>query len=131
ENVESKGVFAIRTLEDLLGFKETIAQKNKVIVIGGGLLGLEAAYSITKLGLEVLVIESMPHLLSKQLDPELSTKIEKELDELGIKSITGKFTKKILENDGKAYGIELDDGSVYEADAIMIQAGVRSNIEVA
>lgn len=130
-NADAKGVFAIRTLDNLCSFKETIAQKSKVIVIGGGLLGLEAAFSITKLGLEVLVIESMPHLLSKQLDPELSTKIEKELKDLGIESITGKSTKQILEKDGKAYGIELDDGTIYEADAIMIQAGVRSNIEVA
>lgn len=131
ENVNSKGVFAIRSLEDLLEFKETIENKNRVIIIGGGLLGLEAAYSIIKLGLEVLVVETMPHLLSKQLDPELSTKIEKELSDMGIKSITGKSTKKILEKDGTAYGIELDDGQTYEADAIMIQAGIRSNLEVA
>lgn len=131
ENADVKGVFAIRTIEDLIEFKETIAQKNEVIVIGGGLLGLEAAYSIRKLGLDVLVVEAMPHILSKQLDPKLSQKLEAELKDMGIQTITGESTKKILEEDGHAKGIELSNGEVYNAEAIMIQAGVRSNIEVA
>lgn len=131
ENSKTECVFSIRSLDDLIKFKDTIKNKKKVIIIGGGLLGLEAAYSISKLGLETLVIETNDYLLSKQLDCELSEKLRKELSNLGIKSITGKSTKKILEKDGKAYGIELDDGNKYEADAIMIQAGIRNNLDIA
>lgn len=131
ENSNSEGVFAIRTMDDLIKFKKYIGDKKKVIVIGGGLLGLEAAYSVTKLGLEVLVVESFPYILSRQLDKELSLKLQDRLKELNINTCTGKNTKKILVDGKKVSGIELDDGEIISADAIMVQAGVRMNLELA
>jgi NAD(P)H-nitrite reductase large subunit len=131
ENADSEGVFAIRTMDDLLDFKKHIDGKENVIIIGGGILGLEAAYSVSQLGIKVLVIESFPYLLSRQLDKDLSLKIADELKEIGIETSTGKNTKKILTKDGKVCGVELDDGTKFDADAVMIQAGVRMNTEVA
>lgn len=130
-NIDSKGVFAIRTVDDLKSFKEYVANKKEVVVIGGGILGLEAAFSAKKLGLEITVIESFDYLLARQLDRELSEKLEKNLNELGIKTITGKNTAEILTKDGAVCGVKLADGTDLSADAIMVQAGVRSNIKIA
>lgn len=131
KNVDSKGVFAIRTIDDLMNFKDYVKDKEKVIVIGGGILGLEAAYSALLLGKEVTVIESFDYLLSRQLDQDLSEKLEKALNEMGIKTYTGKFTEEILVEDGSVKGIRLSDGCEIPADAVMVQAGVRSNIDLA
>ena len=130
-NINSDGVFAIRTIDDLMNFKDYVNGKDKVIVIGGGILGLEAAYSAKLLGKKVTVIESFDYLLSRQLDQDLSNKLESTLNEMGITTYTGKNTSEILSKNGKVTGVKLADGSEIPADAVMVQAGVRSNIEVA
>lgn len=131
KNVESKGVFAIRSLDDLISFKEYAADKKEVVIIGGGILGLEAAFSVKELGKEVSVIEAADYILNRQLDHELSKKLEKSLNEIGIKTYTGKATEEILANDGKVSGIKLSNGEEIKADVIMVQAGVRSIIDLA
>lgn len=131
KNVESKGVFAIRSLDDLISFKEYAADKKEVVIIGGGILGLEAAFSVKELGKEVSVIEAADYILNRQLDHELSKKLEKSLNEMGIKTFTGKATEEILANDGKVSGIKLSNGEEIKADVIMVQAGVRSIIDLA
>lgn len=131
KNISSDGVFAIRTIDDLMNFKYYVNGKDKVVVIGGGILGLEAAYSAKLLGKKVTVIESFDYLLSRQLDQDLSQKLESTLNDMGISTYTGKNTSEILSKDGKVIGVTLDDGSTIDADAIMVQAGVRSNVEVA
>lgn len=130
KNVESKGVFAIRSLDDLISFKEYAADKKEVVIIGGGILGLEAAFSVKELGKEVSVIEAADYILNRQLDHELSKKLEKSLNEMGIKTYTGKATEEILANDGKVTGIKLSNGEEIKADVIMVQAGVRSIIDL-
>lgn len=130
-NIDSKGVFAIRTVDDLRNFKEYVSDKKEVVVIGGGILGLEAAFSAKKLGLDITVIESFDYLLARQLDRDLSGKLEEKLNEMGIKTITGKNTQEILTKDSEVSGIKLEDGTEISADAIMVQAGVRSNIKMA
>ncbi len=124
-------MFAIRSVDDLINFKDYVKDKKKLIIVGGGILGLEAANSAKKLGLDVLVIESFDYLLSRQLDKNLSQKLEKGLNDMGINTQTGKSTEEILVDNNKVVGIKLSDGSKIDADAIMIQAGVRSNIDVA
>lgn len=131
KNVESKGVFAIRSLDDLISFKEYAADKKEVVIIGGGILGLEAAFSVKELGKEVSVIEAADYILNRQLDHELSKKLEKSLNDMGIKTFTGKATEEILVNDGKVSGIKLSNGEEIKADVIMVQAGVRSIIDLA
>lgn len=130
-NINSKGVFAIRTITDLMNFKDYVKDKKKVVVIGGGILGLEAAHSALLLGKDVTVIESFDYLLSRQLDRESSEKLEKELNDMGIKTFTGKFTEEILAENGIVKGVKLADGTETAADAIMVQAGIRSNIDLA
>ena len=131
KNIDSKGVFAIRTIDDLMNFKDYVNGKDKVVVIGGGILGLEAAHAALLLGKDVTVIESFDYLLSRQLDQDLSEKLEKTLNDMGIKTYTGKFTEEILAEEGIVKGIKLADGTEIPADAIMVQAGIRSNVDVA
>lgn len=131
KNADANGVFAIRSIEDLDNFRHHIEENKKVIVIGGGLLGLEAAYSIKKAACEVLVVESFDHILGKQLDNELSEKLEEKLNETGIKTQTGKNTSEIIVEDGKVCGIKLDDGEEIVANTIIVQAGVRNNLDLA
>ena len=131
KNIDTKGVFAIRTVDDLNSFKKHINENKKVIIIGGGLLGLEAAFSIKNAGCEVLVIETFDYILGKQLDNELSLKLEKELNNAGIETSTGKNTSEILEKDGKVCGIKLDDGTEIEGGTILVQTGVRNDLDVA
>ena len=131
KNIDTKGVFAIRTVDDLNSFKKHINENKKVIIIGGGLLGLEAAFSIKNAGCEVLVIETFDYILGKQLDNELSLKLEKELNNAGIETSTGKNTSEILEKDGKVCGIKLEDGEEIEGGTILVQTGVRNDLDVA
>lgn len=131
KNIDTKGVFAIRTVDDLNSFKKHINENKKVIIIGGGLLGLEAAFSIKNAGCEVLVIETFDYILGKQLDNELSLKLEKELNEAEIETSTGKNTSEILEKDGKVCGIKLDDGEEIEGGTILVQTGVRNDLDIA
>ncbi len=131
KNIDSQGVFAIRTVDDLWAFKDYVEGKEKVVVIGGGILGLEAAYSAMLLGKKVTVIESFDYLLSRQLDRELSALFEKSLNKMGIETMTGKNTEEIIVEDGIVAGVRLANGVEIAADAILVQAGVRSNLEVA
>ena len=130
-NIDSKGVFAIRTVDDLWAFKDYVADKEKVLVIGGGILGLEAAYSAMLLGKKVQVIESFDYLLSRQLDRELSALFEKNLNKMGIETMTGKMTSEVITKDGAVAGVRLSDDTEIKADAILVQAGVRPNIDLA
>ncbi len=130
-NIDSDGVFAIRTIDDLMNFKSYVDGKDKVVVIGGGILGLEAAYSAKLLGKKVTVIESFDYLLSRQLDQKLSEKLKDTLKQMGVEAFTGKNTDEIVIEDGKVTGVKLSDDTIIEADAIMVQAGVRANMEVA
>lgn len=131
KNADAEGVFAIRSANDLKEFKNYLADKKKLIIIGGGILGLEAANSINKLGIEITIVEAFDYLLARQLDKDLSKKLEKSLNEAGMKTLTGVTSDEILIKDGKVCGLRLSDGTELEADAIMIQAGVRSNLDVA
>lgn len=131
KNADAEGVFAIRSSDDLKHFKEYLNDKKKLIIIGGGILGLEAANSISHLGIEITIVEAFDYLLARQLDKDLSQKLEKALNEMGMKTLTGKFSEEILLKDGKVCGLKLTDGTELVADAIMIQAGVRANIEIA
>ena len=131
KNIDAEGIFAIRTIEDLKSFKDYINENKKVVIIGGGLLGLEAAFSVKNAGCEVLVIETFDYILGRQLDNELSKKLEKELNDAGIKTSTGKNTKEILEKDGKVCGIRLENGDEIEANAVLVQTGIRNDLEIA
>ncbi|SCL94607.1 NAD(P)/FAD-dependent oxidoreductase [Sporanaerobacter sp. PP17-6a] len=121
------GVFALRTIEDLRHIKEYFNHCKSITVIGGGLLGLEAAWSIKNLQKEVNVIEFSPFLLPNQLDEEISRKLERKLFDMGINIYLNSSCEEILGED-EVNGIKLKNNGEIHTDAVLFSTGVRSNL---
>lgn len=127
---EKTGVFTLRTINDALDIKQFTEKTRKAIIIGGGLLGLEFASSLQKLGHHVTVVELSPRLLPKQLDPEGATILKTKLTSRGINIVLGAKTVEIL---GKktVSGIMLECGETISGDLILISAGTQPNTKLA
>ncbi len=126
---EKRGVFALRSLDDLEEIKDYFKNCEKITVLGGGLLGLEAAWAIKKLGKHVDVVEFFPHLLPRQLDEKISKKFSDILVEKELKLHLGVSAEEIL-GENAVEAIKLSDGSKIETQAILISAGVRPRLEL-
>lgn len=124
-----EGVFALRTLKDLNYIQEYLKECEEVTVIGGGLLGLEAAWSLKELGKKVNIIEFGPYLLSRQLDEEISNKLKEKLVEEGFTIYLNSQAQEVL-GEGKADGLKLNEDREIKTDAILISSGVRSNLDL-
>ncbi|MBD1378950.1 nitrite reductase large subunit NirB [Metabacillus arenae] len=129
-NIEKEGVFTFRTIEDCEKMIESSKQYKKAIVIGGGLLGLEAASGLVNLGMEVDVVHNTPYLMQRQLDSTASIMLQKELEKQGIRVHLEKNTTEII-GENRAEGLRFDDGSELEADLIVMAAGVIPNTQLA
>ncbi|CDN94838.1 nitrite reductase large subunit NirB [Agrobacterium tumefaciens] len=118
------GVLAYRDLDDVTKMLAIAEGKGRAIVIGAGLLGLEAAYGLKRQGMDVTVIHLMPTIMERQLDPAAAYLLEKALNERGIDIITKANTKCIL-GEEKVEGIELEDGRVIKGDMVVMAVGIR------
>jgi nitrite reductase (NADH) large subunit len=129
--VDKRGVFVYRTIEDL-DLMLSYAKKAKVgAVIGGGLLGLEAAKALMDLGIkETHVIEFAPRLMPRQVDELGSKMLQSKLEELGLKIHLNKNTQEILGN-GKITGMKFADDSKIDVDMLVISAGIKPRDELA
>ncbi|MET1007020.1 MAG: nitrite reductase large subunit NirB [Propionibacteriaceae bacterium] len=126
------GVFAFRTIDDTNGMIEhaTHDDHHQALVIGGGLLGLEAARGLQSHGLEVTVVHSPSHLMNAQLGPAGGDILRKSMEALGIRVITGTRTTAVWGPD-RVRGVRLKDGTELGCDLIVVAAGIRPNTEVA
>lgn len=124
-----EGVFALRTLADLRHIQEYLKDCEDVSLIGGGLLGLEAAWALKELGKKVNIIEFAPYLLPRQLDKEISAKLEKELSKVGFTTYLDSQVEEIL-GEGKSNGIKLNNDRQVKADAILVSSGIRPNLDL-
>jgi nitrite reductase (NADH) large subunit len=130
EGVERHGVFVYRTIEDLNQIIEYGKKIKKAAVLGGGLLGLEAAKALLDLGLETHVVEFASRLMPRQIDEAGFSVLAHKLSQLGITIHTDKSTKKIAGN-GKLEGLEFSDGSSLVVEMLVISAGIRPRDEMA
>ena len=130
EGVERHGVFVYRTIEDLNQIIDYGKKIKKAAVLGGGLLGLEAAKALLDLGLETHVVEFAPRLMPRQIDDTGSAVLAHKLSQLGITVHTGKNTKKIVGN-GKLEGLEFTDNTSLDIEMLVISAGIRPRDELA
>lgn len=130
EGVEKTGVFSLRSVEDAVTIRDYAKKMKKAIIIGGGLLGLEFAASLRKLGLEVEVVEIFPRLLPMQLDADGASVLKDRIAALGIGFELGVKTAEILGQESVS-GIALDNGKQLLGDFVLFSAGIRSNIELA
>lgn len=127
---EKEGVIAIRRVTDTQKVNELLPNAKNAVVIGGGVLGLEAAWELKKAKCNVTVLELAPTLMSRQLDDKSSGFLEKIIREAGFNL---KLNVKIdlIEGDGKVSGVKLGDGETIQADIVIISCGVRANTKLA
>jgi len=130
KGVEKAGVFTLRTVDDALTIREYAKNTQKAIIIGGGLIGLEFAAALRKLGQQVEVVEIFPRLLPKQLDQDGAMVLKDRIAALGIGFVLGVKTTEILGEKSVA-GISLGTGQRLAGDFVLISAGIRSNAELA
>ena len=130
KGVEKAGVFTLRSITDALTIKEYAKKTRKTIIVGGGLLGLEFAASLRKLGQEVEVVEISPHLLPLQLDHDGAAILKNRIEVLGITIQLGVKTTEILGKETFS-GIALDNGKELPGDLVLFSAGIRSNVNLA
>ncbi len=124
------GVITYRDLDDVEAMLLAAQSREKAVVIGGGLLGLEAAAGLANRGMDVTVLHVMPTLMERQLDPAAGYLLQKAVEERGIKVICKANTKQIIGN-GKVEGIELDDGRIIPATLVVMAVGIRPNVGLA
>jgi NAD(P)H-nitrite reductase large subunit len=126
------GVHTLWTMQDALRIADELQDARQVVVIGGGLLGLETAYHVRRRGLPTLVVEKMPRLLINQLDEAGSAVLTKRALEFGVVVATAaditELSGDLADPAGPVTGIRLADGREYPADLVLISIGVRSNI---
>lgn len=129
EGVKKDGVFVFRNLDDTRALLQRAAKGVKAVVIGGGLLGLEAARGLQVQGCNLTVVHLMNTLMERQLDFTGGGFLKTKMECLGMKVLLERNTKAILGN-GKVEGIAFSDGSSIEADIVVIAAGIRPNVEL-
>lgn len=130
KGADQEGVFTIRNIAGVKTIQLFLKQIKKAVVIGGGILGLEAAWELKKAGLDVTVIERSANIMGKQLDTRGSQLLREATEKSGINIISNMGTEEILGN-GKATGVKLSDGSVAEAEMVILSTGVKQNIDLA
>ncbi|WP_068618141.1 nitrite reductase large subunit NirB [Paenibacillus tuaregi] len=127
---DKPGVTAFRDINDCNKMMETAKSYKKAVVIGGGLLGLEAARGLLNLGMEVSVVHIYHHLMERQLDPTAAEMLRKELESQGMRFFLEKHTERIL-GKKRVEGLQFKDGSKVAADLVVIAVGVRPNVKLA
>ncbi|WP_248289588.1 nitrite reductase large subunit NirB [Thalassotalea sp. Y01] len=120
-----------RTIEDLQAIERSAKSSKVGVVIGGGLLGLEAANALKQIGLETHVVEFAPQLMAVQLDGGGGQLLKNKIEELGVKVHTSKATENIAKGEQCRYQLQFADGSVLETDLVLFSAGIRPYDELA
>ncbi len=120
-----------RTIEDLEAINHSAAQSKVGVVVGGGLLGLEAANALKSAGLETHVVEFAPRLMAVQLDEGGGALLRRKIEALGVNVHTEKATTEIVAGESCRYRMNFADGSHLETDMILFSAGIRPQDELA
>ena len=130
--IRRPGVHAIWTLQDALDTASDLTKATRAVVIGGGLLGLEAAWHARRRGLPTTVIEKAPRLLVNQLDEGGSAILTQRVRQQQVEVVTGADVTAVTgstgEPDSPAAGVRLADGRFFPADLVLVSIGVRANI---
>jgi nitrite reductase (NADH) large subunit len=124
------GVFVYRKIDDCLRMRAHAQAGDAAIVLGGGLLGLEAAKVLSDLGLHVTIVHVAETILNAQLDRPGGEMLRRQIEQLGIFVRTGR-TVEALVGDARVEGVVLDDGKVLPADMVVVACGVRPRVDLA
>lgn len=124
------GVLTYRDLDDVQAMLLAAKARGSAVVIGGGLLGLEAAAGLQAQGMDVTVVHLMPTLMERQLDPAAGHLLQRAIEARGIKVITRANTKAIT-GAGRVEAVELDNGTRLPASLVVMAVGIRPNMQIA
>ncbi len=130
EGLGKEGIFTFRNMADTENILEYCKKSRKAIVIGGGLLGLEAARGIQNQGVAVTIVHLMDRLMDVQLDAVGGQFLKREIEKMGIEVLLNKNSSKVL-GETKVEGILFKDGQIAPADMVVIACGIRPNVELA
>ncbi|SDL16972.1 assimilatory nitrite reductase (NAD(P)H) large subunit precursor [Modicisalibacter muralis] len=120
-----------RTLDDLDAIRESAKTANTGVVVGGGLLGLEAANALRGLNLDTAVVEFVPRLMPMQVDTEGGELLREKIEALGVQVLTGRATQHIEDGQASFHRMVFSDDKVLETDLIVFSAGIRPRDELA
>jgi len=124
------GVLTYRDMDDVTAMLLAAQSRGAAVVIGGGLLGLEAAAGLKERGMDVTVVHLMPTLMERQLDPAAGHLLKREIEARGVRVLTRANTKEIYGN-CKFEGVRLDDGTEIPAKLVVMAVGIRPNAGIA
>ncbi len=127
---DKNGVFALRNIADARKLKAELRKGQRAVVIGGGVLGLEAVSEMISLGMQVSVVEYFGRIMPRQLDETASLRLQKLMEDNGVVLYLGLGTEEIL-GDEHVKAVKLNNGQVIEADLVLLSTGVKPNIELA
>jgi nitrite reductase (NADH) large subunit len=127
---DKPGVLAFRDIKDCNAMIEASATMKRAVVIGGGLLGLEAARGLLNLGMDVSVVHIHNYIMERQLDRTASEMLRKELEKQGMRFLLEKQSERILGRK-RVEGLQFKDGSKVEADLVVFAVGIRPNVKLA
>lgn len=128
DGIGKKGVYNLRTLNDALNIKSALNESEKVIVVGGGIQGLEIAWILHQYGKKVKIIELQSRLMYNQLDNEAGEMLKSIIEGYGIEVLTNKLVKEIV--DGDPLAVVLDKTEEINCDMVLYSAGIKPNIEL-
>jgi len=130
QGADKPGVYSLRTLEDALSIAARAREARQAVVIGCGLLGLEAGRALQALGLDVSMIEFMSRPLPRQLDAEGAEVLQRLLEGPSVRIFLNAAAEAVLGSDAVT-GLRLKDGREFDAQLVLVTAGMRSNTELA
>ena len=135
--IENTNVFGLRNLRDARNILQAIEKARRIVIVGGGFVGLEAAYALYHRGLEVTIVEKMPHILPQQFDAQAAEILMHDMQAEGIRFILGHGIQEIATPGlwrrlfgHPETGVILENGERLKAEVILISIGTRANIEV-
>ncbi len=130
DGAEKTGVFVYRTLDDCQAIEAYARGCRRAAVIGGGLLGLEAARGLLSLGLQVTVVEMMSWLMAQQLDAEGGALLQHTMEQMDVQVLLEKATTCVL-GEKRVAGLGFRDGTALDTDMVVVSCGIRPNAELA
>jgi nitrite reductase (NADH) large subunit len=128
---DQAGVFTLRTLDDADALLARIVPGATILVVGGGLLGLEAARAFAERGMRATVVEFASRLLPNQLDERSAEMLVQHLESVGVTALLGAESQQILSGEHGAAGVLLKDGRLAQGEFVLFSTGVRPNVTVA
>lgn len=131
EGFGGTGTFLFRTIDDCTGIADYAKKSRKAVVIGGGLLGLEAARGLITHDVDVTVVEAAPQLMPAQLDLESAQLLKRTMETMGLRVLLDTITTQVVYDNDKISGLVFKNGTQMDTDMLVVSAGIRPITEIA